>query len=114
MVDSTRCCIVGGGPAGVILALLLTRRGVATSLLEAHGDFDRVFRGDTVHPSTLEMLDKLGFAEPLLARDHGKLRRMTLHSGETTTVLADFTPAPLALPLYRHDPPGRVSRLHRW
>ena len=91
MVDSTRCCIVGGGPAGVILALLLTRRGVATSLLEAHGDFDRVFRGDTVHPSTLEMLDKLGFAEPLLARDHGKLRRMTLHSGETTTVLADFT-----------------------
>ena len=91
MIDSTRCCIVGGGPAGVILALLLARRGVSTSLLEAHGDFDRAFRGDTVHPSTLEMLHDLGLADPLLARDHGKLHRMTLHSGQTATVIADFT-----------------------
>ena len=91
MIDSTRCCIIGGGPAGVILALLLARRGVSTSLLEAHGDFDRAFRGDTVHPSTLEMLHDLGLAEPLLARDHGKLHRMTLHSGKTAVVLADFT-----------------------
>ena len=91
MIDSTRCCIVGGGPAGVLLALLLARRGVSTSLLEAHEDFDRAFRGDTVHPSTLEMLHDLGLAEPLLARDHGKLHRMTLHSGKTAVVLADFT-----------------------
>ena len=91
MIDSTRCCIVGGGPAGVILALLLARRGVSTSLLEAHGDFDRAFRGDTVHPWTLEMLHDLGLADPLLARDHGKLHRMTLHSGQTATVIADFT-----------------------
>ena len=77
----------------MVLALLLARAGVSTALLEAQEDFDREFRGDTVHPSTLEMLDDLGLAEPLLARDHGKLRRMTLQSGKTTpaAVLADFT-----------------------
>ena len=64
---------------------------MSTSLLEAKEDFDRAFRGDTVHPSTLEMLDDLGLAEPLLARDHGKLHRMTLQSGKTPAVLADFT-----------------------
>ena len=92
MTESTRCCIVGGGPGGAILALLLARLGVSTALLEAREDFDRAFRGDTVHPSTLEMLDDLGLAEPLLARGHGKLQRMTLHSGKTAAaVLADFT-----------------------
>ena len=76
----------------MILALLLVRSGVSTALLEAKDDFDRAFRGDTVHPSTLEMLDDLGLAEPLLARDHGKLRRMTLQAGATgATVIADFT-----------------------
>ncbi len=71
--------------------MLLARQGVSTALLEAKEDFDRAFRGDTVHPSTLEMLDDLGLADPLLARDHGKLHRMTLQSGKTTAVLADFT-----------------------
>ena len=75
----------------MILALLLSRQGVSTVLLEAKEDFDRDFRGDTVHPSTLEMLDDLGLADPLLARDHAKLRRMTLHSGQTAAVVADFT-----------------------
>ena len=75
----------------MILSMLLARQGVSTALLEAKGDFDRAFRGDTVHPSTLETLDDLGLADPLLARDHGKLRRMTLHSGKTSAVLADFT-----------------------
>ena len=77
----------------MILALLLARQGVSTVLLEAKEDFDRAFRGDTVHPSTLEMLNDLGLADLLLARDHGKLHRMTLRSGKTAaaTVLADFT-----------------------
>ena len=91
MTDSTGCCIVGGGPAGAVLALLLARRGVPVALLEARHDLDRAFRGDTVHPSTLEMLDDLGLADPLLARDHARMRRMTLQSGGTTAVLADFT-----------------------
>lgn len=91
MADSTGCCIVGGGPAGAVLALLLARRGVPVALLEARDDFDRAFRGDTAHPSTLEMLDDLGLADPLLARDHARMRRMILQSGGTTAVLADFT-----------------------
>ena len=77
----------------MILALLLARQGVSTALLEAKEDFDRAFRGDSVHPSTLEMLHDLGLAEPLLARDHATLSRMTLQSVDTpaATVLADFT-----------------------
>ena len=82
---------MGGGPGGAILALLLSRLGIATVLLEAKHDFDRAFRGDTVHPSTLEMLDDLGLAAPLLAKEHGRLQRVTLRSGSTSTVLADFS-----------------------
>src|SRR3712207_9056427 len=62
----TTCCVVGGGPGGAVLALLLARRGVDVTLLEAHPDFDREFRGDTLHPSVMEMLDDLGLADRLL------------------------------------------------
>lgn len=91
MTDRTSCCIVGGGPGGTILALLLARLGVRTVLLEAKDDFDRAFRGDTVHPSTLELLDDIGLAIRLLDRPHGRLQRMTLRSGDTATVLGDFS-----------------------
>jgi 2-polyprenyl-6-methoxyphenol hydroxylase-like FAD-dependent oxidoreductase len=67
------CCIAGGGPAGAMLALLLARRGVRVTLLEIHKDFDREFRGDTVHPSTLEILDQLGLAERVHALRAGKV-----------------------------------------
>ncbi|MFJ8025871.1 FAD-dependent oxidoreductase [Streptomyces sp. NPDC096311] len=62
-MERTMCCVVGGGPAGMVLGLLLARAGVAVTVLEKHGDFLRDFRGDTVHPSTLALLDDLGLAE---------------------------------------------------
>ena len=73
----TSCCIVGGGPAGMMLALLLARQQVPVTLLESHHDFDRDFRGDTIQPSALETLDQLGLADRLLQMPHGKLCRST-------------------------------------
>jgi 2-polyprenyl-6-methoxyphenol hydroxylase-like FAD-dependent oxidoreductase len=72
-VQTTCCCIVGGGPAGAMLGLLLARRGVPVTLLEMHKDFDRDFRGDTVHPSILEVLDQLGLAEKVHEIPHAKI-----------------------------------------
>lgn len=71
----TTCCVVGAGPAGTLLALLLARRGVPVTLLEAHADFDRDFRGDTVHPAIMEILDEIGLAERALQLPHRKIRR---------------------------------------
>jgi len=76
--EAQGCCIVGGGPAGAMLALLLARRGVRVALLEMHHDFDREFRGDTVHPSTLEILDQLGLAERVHELRHSKISGPTL------------------------------------
>ena len=77
-VQETGCCIVGGGPAGTMLSLLLARRGIAVTLLEMHKDFDREFRGDTIHPSTLEILDQLGLAEKLHQIPHTKVSGPTI------------------------------------
>ncbi|MFY9530444.1 MAG: FAD-dependent oxidoreductase [Candidatus Acidiferrales bacterium] len=85
--EETACCIVGGGPAGAMLALMLARRGVRVTLLEAHKDFDREFRGDTVHPSTLEILDQLGLAERLHQLRHSKVYGPTVQ-----TANGPFTP----------------------
>ncbi len=72
--EQTGCVVVGGGPAGVLLTLLLGRSGVRVTLLEEHLDFDRDFRGDTVHPSTLDILDEIGLADRMLATlPHSKL-----------------------------------------
>jgi 2-polyprenyl-6-methoxyphenol hydroxylase-like FAD-dependent oxidoreductase len=78
--EQTTCCVVGGGPGGVMLALLLARKGVRVTLLEAHKDFDRDFRGDTIHPSVLEVLDEIGLAEPLHQLRHVKVYGPTLRA----------------------------------
>ena len=66
-VERADCCIAGGGPAGAVLALMLARQGIAVTLLEAHGDFDRDFRGDALQPAALDLLGQLGLADRLLA-----------------------------------------------
>src|ERR1700694_5220687 len=75
-VTRTTCCIVGSGPAGSILALLLARQGIPVTLLEAHKSFDREFRADTIHPSTLELLEQLGIEDGLLNLHHTKMKSM--------------------------------------
>ena len=72
-LHETTCCVVGAGPAGAVLALLLARRGVDVVLLEAHTDFDREFRGDTLHPAILEIMDEIGLAERLHELPHVKV-----------------------------------------
>jgi 2-polyprenyl-6-methoxyphenol hydroxylase-like FAD-dependent oxidoreductase len=92
VLDSQRttCCIVGGGPGGVMLGLLLARQGVPVTLLEQHKDFDRDFRGDTIHPSTLEVLDQIGLAEPLHRLSHSKIYGPTLRVANSSFSPVDF------------------------
>lgn len=88
---TTRCCIAGGGPAGMMLGYLLARGGVETIVLEKHEDFLRDFRGDTVHPSTLEVMHELGLLEGLLKVPHQKLERISGWFGTHKIDIADFT-----------------------
>jgi 2-polyprenyl-6-methoxyphenol hydroxylase-like FAD-dependent oxidoreductase len=85
-----RCCIAGGGPAGMMLGVLLARAGVAVAVLEKHGDFLRDFRGDTIHPSTLELMWELGWLEDFLRLPHQKLRAVYAGIGGQTYPVADF------------------------
>src|SRR5262247_858929 len=76
----TQCCIAGGGPAGLMLGYLLARAGVRVTVLEKHDDFLRDFRGDTIHPSTLEILDEIGLADEFLALPHSKVSTIALRT----------------------------------
>src|SRR5512135_2609116 len=93
-----RCCIAGGGPAGMMLGFLLARAGIDVVVLEKHADFLRDFRGDTIHPSTLELMQELGILEMLLKQPHQQLRELRAHIGNLEVVMADVsglrTPCP--------------------
>ena len=90
----TRCCIAGGGPAGMMLGFLLARAGVKVVVLEKHPDFLRDFRGDTIHPSTLELMYELGLLEEFLKLPHQKIERLTGQVGDERLRMIDLTHLP--------------------
>jgi 2-polyprenyl-6-methoxyphenol hydroxylase-like FAD-dependent oxidoreductase len=91
---AVRCCIAGGGPAGMMLGLMLARAGVPVLVLEKHADFLRDFRGDTIHPSTLEIMHELGLLEDFLRRPHQEARTLGAQIGDDFFEVADFTHLP--------------------
>jgi 2-polyprenyl-6-methoxyphenol hydroxylase-like FAD-dependent oxidoreductase len=93
---TTRCAIVGGGPAGMMLGYLLARAGVDVLVLEKHADFLRDFRGDTIHPSTLDVMYELGLLDEFLKRPHQEVNQPRALVGDDPVVLADLNFRPTA------------------
>jgi len=91
---TTSCVIAGGGPAGMMCGLLLARAGVDVVVLEKHADFLRDFRGDTIHPSTLQIMYELGLLDDFLKRPHSKVRELAGQIGDDRVVIADFSHLP--------------------
>jgi len=91
---TARCCIVGGGPAGMVCGFLLARAGIDVLVLEKHADFLRDFRGDTIHPSTLQLMYELGILEDFLRRPHQELAQIGAQVGDFTVTIADFSHLP--------------------
>jgi 2-polyprenyl-6-methoxyphenol hydroxylase-like FAD-dependent oxidoreductase len=92
--QNTQCCIAGGGPAGMILGFLLARAGIRVVVLEKHADFLRDFRGDTVHPSTLELMYELGLLDEFLKLPHRRVDRLSVQIGEQRVRIIDLTHLP--------------------
>ncbi|MEX2295959.1 MAG: FAD-dependent oxidoreductase [Dongiaceae bacterium] len=103
---TTQCCIAGGGPAGLMLGFLLARAGVDTIVLEKHADFLRDFRGDTIHPSTLEMMHELGLLEDFLKLSHHKVETLNAYFGSRRLVLADLRSLPVQC--------GYIAMMPQW
>src|SRR5271167_155263 len=101
-----RCCIAGGGPAGMMLGYLLGRAGIDTVVLEKHADFLRDFRGDTVHPSTLRIMNELGLLEDFLKLPHSELHSLSAEIGTMSFKVAEFG---------RLSPPGNfIALMPQW
>lgn len=94
----TTCCIVGGGPAGMMAGFLLARAGIDVTVLEKHADFLRDFRGDTIHPSTMQIMHELGFLEDFLKLPHHRAPQLHAQFGDKKMTLADFSHLPAAAP----------------
>ena len=110
---TTTCAIAGGGPAGMMLGLLLARAGVDVVVLEKHADFLRDFRGDTIHPSTLEIMYELGILDDFLKRPHQEVRELTGQIGDERIVLADFSHLPTHCQFHRADAAMGLPRFSR-
>ncbi|MCL4768652.1 MAG: FAD-dependent monooxygenase, partial [Hyphomicrobiaceae bacterium] len=94
----TTCCIAGGGPAGLMLGFLLARAGIPVVVLERHADFLRDFRGDTIHPSTLEVMAELGLDAAMLRLPHQKVPEVGGQFGNDLLTFADFSRLPVRHP----------------
>ncbi|MGX1741447.1 FAD-dependent oxidoreductase [Bosea sp. NPDC055353] len=95
---NTTCCIAGGGPAGMMLGFLLARAGIDVTVLEKHADFLRDFRGDTIHPSTMQLMKELGLLDDFLKLPHTKERTIVARFGDRDVPIADFSHLPVAAP----------------
>jgi 2-polyprenyl-6-methoxyphenol hydroxylase-like FAD-dependent oxidoreductase len=93
-LTQTTCCVGGGGPAGMMLGFLLARAGIATIVLEKHADFLRDFRGDTIHPSTLQAMDDLGLLDEFLKLPHQEAHQLSAIVGNETITAVDFSHLP--------------------
>ena len=105
--EQTTCCVVGAGPAGAILSFMLARKGIPVMLLESHLDFDRDFRGDTLHPSILEVMDELGLADRLLQLPHTKLSQVTVPTPTGPRVVLDLSHLKTKFPYVAFMPQSR-------
>ena len=103
----TTCIVVGGGPAGAVLSFMLARQGLSVTLLEMHKDFERDFRGDTLHPSTLEIMDELGLAERLLQLPHSRISEATLPTERGPVMLANLSRLKTKFPFIALMPQAR-------
>ncbi len=95
---NVQCCIAGGGPAGLMLGVLLARGGVRVHVLEKHADFLRDFRGDTIHPSTMEVMHELGLLDDFLKLPHQKVHRLNGQFGDLSLTMADLSHLPVKAP----------------
>src|SRR6185312_15181030 len=100
----TRCCIAGGGPAGIMLGYLLARAGIDVVVLEKWPDFFRDFRGDTIHPSTMQVLHELGLLEEFLKVPHDETREVSVVIGNEEVPMANFSHLPVQCPFIAFMP----------